>query len=124
MSSVVVSTPQHAGASADTESIELFIRWQEQGDATAREELMEQFMPLARSLARRYGHSAEPFEDLLQVASLGLLKALDRFDPATRLRLPVVRRAHDSGRDAAVLPRLRLGRSHASRGAGAGAAGT
>jgi len=39
------------------------------------------FDPLARKLARRYAHTSEPFEDLLQVASLGLLKALERFDP-------------------------------------------
>ncbi len=58
----------------------LFERWQEQGDATAREALVDQFMPLARSLARRYDRSSEPYEDLLQVAALGLLKAIDRFD--------------------------------------------
>jgi RNA polymerase sigma-B factor len=60
----------------------LFERWQQQGDRLAREALVHQFMPLTRSLARRYGRSSEPFEDLLQVASLGLLKALDRFDPS------------------------------------------
>ncbi len=59
----------------------LFERWQRDGDSLARETLVRQFMPLARSLARRYGRSSEPFEDLLQVASLGLLKALDRYDP-------------------------------------------
>jgi len=63
------------------EEEQLFARHQ-QGDRVAREELVRRFMPLARSLARRYDRSSEPFEDLLQVASLGLLKALDRFDPA------------------------------------------
>jgi RNA polymerase sigma-B factor len=66
-----------SGASDDAQ---LFARHQ-QGDQTAREALVRRFMPLARSLARRYDRSSEPFEDLLQVASLGLLKALDRFDP-------------------------------------------
>jgi RNA polymerase sigma-B factor len=63
-----------------SEEQQLFARHQ-QGDRLAREELVRRFMPLARSLARRYDRSSEPFEDLLQVASLGLLKALDRFDP-------------------------------------------
>jgi RNA polymerase sigma-B factor len=59
----------------------LFSAWQDDADQQARETLIKRFTPLARSLARRYGHSSEPFEDLLQVAMLGLLKAIDRFDP-------------------------------------------
>jgi RNA polymerase sigma-B factor len=62
------------------ESRELFVRWQRDGDARAREELVRRFLPLARKLARRYSGAHEPFEDLLQVASLGLVKAIDRFD--------------------------------------------
>jgi RNA polymerase sigma-B factor len=59
----------------------LFERWQQDRDEGAREALVSRFMPLARNLARRYDRSSEPFEDLLQVASVGLLKALDRFNP-------------------------------------------
>lgn len=66
---------------ADDELDVLFARWQQRGDQVARDALVQRFMPLARNLARRYNRSSEPFEDLVQVASLGLLKALDRFDP-------------------------------------------
>jgi RNA polymerase sigma-B factor len=51
------------------------------GDRQARERLIEENMPLARSLAVQYRHAREPLEDLCQVAMLGLVKAVDRFDP-------------------------------------------
>ena len=60
----------------------LLIRLHRHGDAAAREALVERFLPLARQLARRYQHGGEQLDDLVQVASLGLLKAIDRFDPA------------------------------------------
>jgi Sigma-70 region 2 len=60
----------------------LFERWQRDKDPRARERLVELYLPLAGKLAARYrGGAGEPFDDLLQVASLGLLKAIDRFDP-------------------------------------------
>lgn len=51
------------------------------GDQCAREGLIVEFLPLARRLARRYQRSSEAFDDLLQVANLGLINAVDRFDP-------------------------------------------
>lgn len=57
--------------------------WQlrEDGNPAAREELARRFAPLARKVALRYVASSEPFDDLLQVANLGLITAIDRFDP-------------------------------------------
>jgi RNA polymerase sigma-B factor len=60
--------------------LELFSRMRAEEDASAREMLVERYLPLARRLARRYQHTDEPIEDLIQVASIGLLKAVDRFD--------------------------------------------
>src|ERR687895_2723045 len=60
---------------------QLLARYHHDGDLAAREELAERFLPLARELALRYRYTDEPLDDLLQVASLGLIKAIDRFEP-------------------------------------------
>lgn len=51
------------------------------GDSQAREALIAEHLPLARALARRYRRGSESLDDLVQVASVGLIKAVDRFDP-------------------------------------------
>ena len=63
------------------EEDELLERFARTRDPVVREELASRFMPLARRLASRYRGDREPLDDLVQVASLGLVKALDRFDP-------------------------------------------
>jgi RNA polymerase sigma-B factor len=60
---------------------ELLIRYHRHRDLDAREELVLRFMPLARQLAGRYRGAGESHDDLVQVACLGLLKAVDRYDP-------------------------------------------
>src|SRR5215207_6534719 len=71
----------HDRESARETERRLLVRYHREGDLAAREELVERFLPLARDLALRYTYTDEPFDDLLQVASLGLIKAIDRFEP-------------------------------------------
>ena len=59
----------------------LFDRYRREGDRVARDALVDRFLPLAHYLARRYRGGGDHTDDLIQVASLGLLKAIDRFDP-------------------------------------------
>ena len=75
---------QGAGSREKAREIErrLLIRYHHEGDLVAREELAERFLPLARDLALRYTYTDEPLDDLLQVACLGLVKAIDRFEPS------------------------------------------
>jgi RNA polymerase sigma-B factor len=70
-----------SGRERTREDRELFLRHQRDRDPLAREALVQRFMPLARQLARRYQRADEPLEDLVQVAALGLIKAIDRFSP-------------------------------------------
>jgi RNA polymerase sigma-B factor len=89
MTSDAIAMPgQRLDRAASEDVVQLFKRWQEHDDRSAQEALVRRFMPLARSLARRYDRSSEPFEDLLQVAYVGLLKALDRFDPERGYSFP------------------------------------
>jgi RNA polymerase sigma-B factor len=61
---------------------DLWARFSRRRDPAAREELVRAYLPLAERMARRYAGIAEPYDDLFQVASLGLVNAVDRFDPA------------------------------------------
>lgn len=70
------------------DNAELMQRCRDSADAEAREELFSRFLPLARKLATRYSNPHEPIEDLVQVASIGLLGAIDRFDPDRGVRFP------------------------------------
>jgi RNA polymerase sigma-B factor len=60
----------------------LWRRLRNQRDPAAREELVRRYLPYAKNLALRYRGASESFDDLLQVANLGLVNAVDRFDPA------------------------------------------
>ena len=63
----------------------LFERYRNPRDPVDRDAVVERFLPLARQIAARYERPGEPFDDLFQVACFGLVKAVDRFDPARRV---------------------------------------
>jgi len=89
---MAISSPPAAGhacensAGADRDRLReeraLFARYLDGRARVDREDLVERFLPLAHSLARRYERPSEPFDDIFQVACLGLIKAIDRFDPS------------------------------------------
>lgn len=64
----------------DANDRDLLRRYHEQGDRAAREQLIERYMSLVRSLARRYASRGEQLDDLIQIGAIGLIKAIDRFD--------------------------------------------
>jgi RNA polymerase sigma-B factor len=70
----------YRGGGRYAEDRALFARYLDNRDPVDRELLIERFLPLARQLARRYQRPEEPFDDLFQVACVGLLNAIERYD--------------------------------------------
>lgn len=81
MTALANLNPPRTWPKADDESLSHFVAWQRDGDQHARDLLVERYMPLARKLARRYVTTRESLDDLVQIASYGLIAAIDRFDP-------------------------------------------
>src|SRR3954453_3677020 len=81
-----MATPAETPVMPGADEGELLRRGREQGDENARLRLVERTLPLARSLARRYANKGEPLDDLEQVAALGLVKAIERFDLEREVR--------------------------------------
>lgn len=77
---MALTTPV-GGNTARLREDELFAMYRDGRDPAARRELVERFLPFARKLALRYSYTDEPIDDLVQVASVGLLGAIDRYDP-------------------------------------------
>jgi RNA polymerase sigma-B factor len=73
--------PEADGVIHATQDDEQLFELAREGDPLAREELIERYLPLARQLARRFSQTGADREDLLQVASFALVKAVDRYDP-------------------------------------------
>jgi RNA polymerase sigma-B factor len=83
---MVESAGGHASSSRAGRERELLTRYHVQGDASARDTLAEEMLPLARALAGRYAGRGEPIDDLIQVACIGIMKAIDGFDLEREVR--------------------------------------
>jgi RNA polymerase sigma-B factor len=77
---------QIANAARAVREYQLLRRYHEEGDLSARDELAAEMLPLARALAGRYAGRSEPLEDLVQVACVGIMKAIDGFDLSRNVR--------------------------------------
>ena len=78
--------PRRRSAGASREHVHSLLReYREEGNLRARERLIQQYMPLVKSLARRHSMRGEQYEDLVQVGCIGLIKAVDRYDPQRRV---------------------------------------
>jgi RNA polymerase sigma-B factor len=74
-------TARQGRSDRDTATGRLLGAYHDQGDARARERLVELYMPLVEALARRHGRRGAEHDDLVQAGSIGLLNAIERFDP-------------------------------------------
>jgi DNA-directed RNA polymerase specialized sigma subunit len=74
-------TGRQGRSDRDSATGRLLGAYQDQGDARARERLVELYMPLVEALARRHGRRGAEHDDLVQAGSIGLLNAIERFDP-------------------------------------------
>ena len=74
------SKARRPGPATERTVDELLVAYHRDGDRNARDQVLVELMPLVRSLAARYAGRGEPLDDLVQVGSVGLIKAVDRFD--------------------------------------------
>ena len=86
MADTQLSAPAGDGARIARRERELLRRYHEKGDQRARDQLAEEMLPLARALAGRYTGRGEPLDDLVQVACVGIMKAIDGFDLSREVR--------------------------------------
>ena len=126
------SQEMHRGAQQDrrlsrAEVAQLQRAYHADGDVRAREQLIEAYLPLARALARRFVHRGERLEDLVQVGSIGLIKAVDRFEPGRGVELGAFAVPTSSERSSAICATgapIRVPRRHQQAGARLGRRGT